>query len=105
MNIKYAITHIDEKGLRRLTFANQGRNHYDTAAIAEANLKVFKSNNNLESILKYPETLDVRAVECYDHGDAKGIYVDLNQTDLTFLYKNNQEMYNNLRTFLNNELF
>ena len=29
MKTRYAITHIGRDGLRKLTFANQGRNHYD----------------------------------------------------------------------------
>lgn len=79
----YAITHVNAKlGLRQLTFGNQGRNHYKTRDEAEAALKLYApSLGGSWPILKVlapgeAETLEVREVDCYDHGDAKGIYFE-----------------------------
>jgi hypothetical protein len=75
MAIRYAITHIGRDGLRTLTFANQGRNHYATRGEAEELLKLFTPG--LDRVIGAKvATLEVRAVDCYDHGDAKGIYFD-----------------------------
>jgi len=72
---RYAITHVGKDGLRTLTFANQGRNHYATRAEAEALIALFAPG--LRSVLgAKTATLEVREVDCYDHGDAKGIYFD-----------------------------
>jgi hypothetical protein len=38
---RYAITHVGNLGLRTLTFANQGQNHYDSLEEAEAALLLF----------------------------------------------------------------
>jgi hypothetical protein len=77
MKTLYAITHVGPNGLRRLTFANQGRRHYATAAEAEQVLEIFRGPLGLRQVLTESEmkTLAVRAVQCYDHGDAIGIYV------------------------------
>lgn len=75
MAIRYAITHVGKDGLRTLTFANQGRNHYVTREEAEALMALFAPG--LRNVLgAKTATLEVREVECYDHGDAKGIYFD-----------------------------
>lgn len=78
MQTRYAITHIGKDGLRTLSLRNQGRHHYDTRSAAEKALEVFRGPNGLIKVLT-PEqvaTLEVRAVQCYDHGDAVGIYFD-----------------------------
>jgi hypothetical protein len=76
MKILYAITHINDDGMRTLTFANQGRNHYQARKDAEAALAAYLSNGSLRDRVlgDKADTLEVRAVECYDHGDAMGIY-------------------------------
>lgn len=78
MRTRYAITHVSPTtGLRTLTFANQGRNHYDSRAIAEEALAAYYKGDGLRAMLgDAADTLEVREVECYDHGDAIGIYFD-----------------------------
>lgn len=76
----FAITHINNEGHRLLSFANQGRNHYDTRELAESKLAALLKYNS-EAELKNGfgpnfSTLAVSEVECYEHGDAKGIYLD-----------------------------
>lgn len=78
MKTLYAITHVNPKlGLRQLTFSNQGRNHFETPEAAQEHLDTI--NPRLIAEIFGPlaaETLEVRPVECYDHGDAVGIYFD-----------------------------
>lgn len=77
MKTMYAITHVDKDGLRTLTFANQGRNHYETEKAARKHLNAIHANNDVHAIWgDAADTLEVRPVECYDHGDAVGIYFD-----------------------------
>jgi hypothetical protein len=76
---RFAITHLHKNGLRGLTLANQGRNHYDTRAEALAALAAFMNpEHGLDKVLDAAEysTLRVDPIECYDHGDAVGIWVD-----------------------------
>lgn len=70
---RYAITHINKDGNRILTFANQGRNHYDTMTEAQLALEMYKPNLGQKTGVNV-ETLEVRPVDCYAHGDAIGIY-------------------------------
>jgi hypothetical protein len=75
MKIRFAITHVGRDGLRVLTFANQGRNHYDHRPDAERMLAGFLQNNTAQTLRDiYDEqalgTFEVTPVECYDHGDA-----------------------------------
>jgi hypothetical protein len=75
MKTRYAITHLGRDGLRKLTFANQGRNHYDDHAEAARRLAGFIQNNPVETLRDiYGDqaigTFEVTPVECYDHGDA-----------------------------------
>jgi hypothetical protein len=74
--ILYAITHVGKHGLRQLTFANQGRNHYKTEEDAQTNLELYKPDLRAKVIGDAADTLEVRPVECYDSGDARGIYFD-----------------------------
>jgi hypothetical protein len=80
MRTRYAITHRSDKlGLRTFSMpANQARYHFDERAAAEAALEAFKGPNGLCKVLSPTEmkTLRVDPIECYDHGDAVGIYVD-----------------------------
>jgi hypothetical protein len=73
----FAITHVDPKtGLRQLTFANQGRNHYKTREEAQSKLDLLRDDLRNKFLGDAADTLEVREVECYHHGDAKGIYFD-----------------------------
>lgn len=78
MNTLYAITHVNREGMRQLTFANQGRNHYSTQRAAKKALAEFVQVGDLRAKVlgNMADTLEVRPIECYDHGDAKGIYFD-----------------------------
>lgn len=76
---RFAITHINRDGLRTLSFANQGRNHFDTREAAEEHLAAVKKNNSiftLHHLYGDVDKMEVREVECYLHGDATGIYFD-----------------------------
>lgn len=78
MKTRYAITKINTYGLRVLAFANQGRNHFDTKAKAEAHLAAVLKNNSADTLRSvYGDTTKMRVdpVECYDHGDAVGTVV------------------------------
>lgn len=77
MKTRYAITHINREGLRVLSSANQGRNHFDTEQAAKNHLAaMLKPETNRPHVLAsvfgrhYTETMRVDPVRCYDHGDA-----------------------------------
>ena len=74
---RYAITHVGGLGLRTLTLPNQGRHHFDTLAEAEYALKLLEPDLRAKVLGSLADTLEVREVDCYDHGDAKGIYFDV----------------------------
>lgn len=74
---RYAITHVGGLNLRTLTLPNQGRYHFDTLAEAEAALASLKESLRAKVLGSTADTLEVREVDCYDHGDAKGIYFDV----------------------------
>jgi len=73
---RYVVTHIaqggDLKGLRVLTWACQGRNTYGTLKQAQHGLAMIRKNNSPSVLAMYgtPDTLEVRAVECWpEHHD------------------------------------
>jgi hypothetical protein len=81
MKTLYAITHIDKDGMRTLTRANQGRNHFETTEEAQHAIDMMIANNpkdSLESIWgpNAVNSLEVRPTLCYDHGDAVAIYFE-----------------------------
>ena len=79
MKIMYAITHKHRNGFRTLSFANQGRNHFNTREEAVNRLKAMLLNNSKDTLISVYGNIDsfeVRPIECYDHGDAKRIYFD-----------------------------
>ena len=71
----YAITHVGRDGLRTLTRANQGRNHFETREAAERYLAAMLANNSPDTLRDFPQ-MEVRPVKCYEHGDAVGVYFD-----------------------------
>jgi len=71
--IQFTLTHLGKDGLRTLVFANQGRNFYSTREAAEIALGLFERDLTVK--LGF-QAIEVRAVECWDNGDAKGIYFD-----------------------------
>ncbi len=73
---RYAVTAIGKDGLRSLCLPNQGRNHFDSKEAAEAWLAAFVGRHRDLLAHGRPETLEVRPVECYLHGDAVGVYFD-----------------------------
>lgn len=82
---RYAITHINRAGFRVLTFANQGRNHFDTREEAQIALGGLTDNNSETTLAEqfgpHFVTLAVHSIECYDNGDSKGIYLETYQPD------------------------
>jgi hypothetical protein len=76
MKTMFAITHVNGDGRRTLTFANQGRNHYETSQAAQQALWDYEPDLRAKVIGAAADTLEVRPVRCYDHGDAVGIYFD-----------------------------
>lgn len=81
---RFAITHYDKKtGLRQLTFANQGRNSYATSQDAEEAMAVFEPDLRAKILGDMANTLEVRAVDCYENGDAKGIYFPMDLRKVT----------------------
>jgi hypothetical protein len=73
--VRYAITHfVKETGLRQLTFANQSRNHYNDRKEAEKAMSLYEEDLRAKILGAAANTLEVREVQCYDNGDAKGIY-------------------------------
>jgi len=80
--IKFNISFMDKNGLRTLSGPNQGRYFKDTREEAEKHLRDFLTNNSEERLADiYGKqaigTFRVDEFDCYDHGDAKGIYVDI----------------------------
>ncbi len=73
---RYAITNLNVHGQRVLTFRNQGRYHYDTMTEAEIALMEYQPLLREKVLGDRADTLEVRPVECYENGDAKGIYFD-----------------------------
>jgi hypothetical protein len=73
---RFVITNINADGLRALTLANQGRNHFDTREEAEAVLESLKVSLREKILGDRADTLHVSEIECYGHGNAVGIYVD-----------------------------
>ncbi len=74
---RFVITHVNDKdGLRRLTFAKDGRDTYETREAADAALVAFRGPRGLPKVLSVAElaTLLVLDVECYDHGDPVAYY-------------------------------
>ncbi len=75
----YAITHINKDGMRTLSRPNQGRNHFTTEYEAKKALADMLKNNSrstLVSIFGDVDSMEVRPVLCYHHGDAKGVWFD-----------------------------
>jgi hypothetical protein len=85
--IRYAVTHINRDGMRTLTRANQGRNHFVNKEQAEQWIQTVYGNTPEATIRQVygPQalgTFEVRPVECYSHGDAIGIFFKESSHDL-----------------------
>lgn len=81
MPVKYNISFMDKNGLRTLCGINQGRFFKDTREAAEQAMRDIMANTGEDRLVEiYGKqaigTFRVDAFECYDSGDAKGIYVD-----------------------------
>lgn len=80
---RFVITHVGaDVGLRRLTFAKQGRFIYGTRREADLDLEQFRGPDGLPRVLRPDEmeTLEVREVDCYaGHHDPVRYYVDEDQ--------------------------
>lgn len=80
MRTRYVLTHLAKDGLRTLVNANQGRNHYDTREEAEHALEALAPQLRERLGMR---ALEVRATECYDHGDAVSVYSDTDFQEVT----------------------
>ena len=76
MMTRYAITHINRDGMRTLTFGNQARKIYDTMSEALIAMELFKPSLRDKVLGTMADSLEVRPVDCYEHGDAKGVWFD-----------------------------
>lgn len=83
MRKRYAVTFVGKDGLRTFVApANQGRYHFDTPAAAHAWRRALLENNSrgqLEGLFNGPAgvaSIAVSPIDCYDHGDAVGVYAD-----------------------------
>lgn len=80
MKRMYVLTYLNVDGMR--TFRrNQGRDFFDTRAEAQTFLEAVTANNSRDNLAACygPQALDtfqVRWVECYDNGDATGVWFD-----------------------------
>jgi hypothetical protein len=77
---RYAVTYKRADGLRTMVHGNQGRFLRDTREEAEQALRDLLANNSAERLVSVfgrqaLGTFRVDPFECYDHGDAVGIYV------------------------------
>jgi hypothetical protein len=68
--VRYVVTHVNKNGVRVLTFANQGRHHFDKREDAQAWIEACRKDSRSMEILSNGrgDTLEVRAVECYGPG-------------------------------------
>lgn len=78
---RFNVTYVTRDGLRMLFSANQGRLFHDTREDAEAWLEAFLENSSDDQRVaicgaQALGTFRVDAFDCYENGDAKGIYVD-----------------------------
>jgi len=81
MPILFNITYKTKDGLRTMITANQGRYMKRTREEAEQALRDTLANNSEERLASIfgaqaIGTFRVDEFDCYDHGDAKGVYVD-----------------------------
>ncbi len=86
MKTLYNISCINSDGLRVLASANQGRYFFATEAEAEEHLAAVLANNSEERLASIYGTqaigtFRVDAFECYDNGDATGVYVGSGKID------------------------
>lgn len=76
-NIRYTVTAIKKDGMRSLAFDNNSRNTYATEAEAITKMNNVIQNNSKERVEEcVGKDLQVRPVDCWSSGDAKGIYFD-----------------------------
>lgn len=81
MKTLFALTHINTDGMRTLTRSNQGQNHFATKPEANNYLAQFIQNNSVDTLEQVfgnqaLGTFQIWPVDCYDHGDAVGIFFD-----------------------------
>lgn len=68
---RFALTKINEHGLRVLAHANQARNHFDTREKAQASLDAFKAATGTHSWVHGDNSnLRIDEVDCFENGDA-----------------------------------
>lgn len=76
--VRYAVTHLDDEGMRTLCGPAQGRFTHETAEDAQARLDAMMANNRLENgklAGVYGLPLEVRSLRCYPgHFDPMEVY-------------------------------
>jgi len=78
-DIMFVPTYINKSGMRTLVNSNQRRCFKDTREEAQALLDAMLNNNSdgrIAEIFGNNPRFEVREVECYPGGDAKGIWFD-----------------------------
>jgi len=79
MKTQFALTHINQDGMRQLTRPNQGRNHFSKLEDAENYFACLFNNSQTTLAKVYGKqslgTFRIDPVECFDNGDAVGIYI------------------------------
>lgn len=75
--IKYTISALKKDGTRQRALNNNHLNNFDTREEAERLLAAILKENSWKDIEQTMGTdLRVDPVDCWDNGDAKGIYFD-----------------------------
>lgn len=78
--IRFAVTVVCNE-VRQLFSPNQGQNFFDTKEESDQRIEDIKKVSSSAVNMVFGEfavlTLETRPVDCYDSGDAKGIYFDL----------------------------
>lgn len=67
---RYAITNIDYRGLRILTFTNWACYHYDTREAAEEAMRLKEPQLRAKVLGDRADTLAVLEVLCWHHGES-----------------------------------
>lgn len=76
-NIRYVVSYINKDGMRQKLKGNT----LSTKDLAKEALKAVLENNTRELLIETfgeiaYETLDVSAIDCWEHNDPKGIWID-----------------------------
>jgi hypothetical protein len=76
---RFLLSYVNRDGIRTIFGANQGRNFFDTEGAAQKHMRAVLLNNAADKLTStfgplVIESLRVTPAECYENGDAFGIY-------------------------------